>query len=99
MISDLKIAKEAAEGAKRHMILVFDVGNTNIVIGIFKGEELVTNWRTATDRRRTADDLGMLLKNLFDYSRLLFQRDRGYRVVFGGAPADPDHRHHVPPLF
>ena len=46
------------------MILVFDVGNTNIVLGIFKGEELVTSWRTATDRRRTADDLGMLVKNL-----------------------------------
>jgi type III pantothenate kinase len=55
------------------MILVFDVGNTNIVIGIFKGEELVTSWRIATDRRRTADELGMLLQNLFDYRGYSFK--------------------------
>jgi type III pantothenate kinase len=55
------------------MILVFDVGNTNIVLGIFKGEELVTSWRTATDRRRTADDLGMLVKSLFDFRGFSFK--------------------------
>jgi hypothetical protein len=36
------------------MILVIDVGNTNIVLGVFDGDELVTNWRIGTDRRRTA---------------------------------------------
>src|SRR5208337_259800 len=55
------------------MILVFDVGNTNIVLGIFNGDELVTSWRTATDRRRTADDLGMLVKNLFDFRGFSFK--------------------------
>lgn len=54
------------------MILVFDVGNTNIVLGIFKEEELAVSWRIGTDTRRTADDLGMLVKNLFDAGGLSF---------------------------
>ena len=45
------------------MILVFDVGNTNIALGIFNGDVLAVSWRIGTDRRRTSDDLGMLIKN------------------------------------
>jgi type III pantothenate kinase len=55
------------------MILVIDVGNTNIVLGVFDGDELVTNWRIGTDRRRTADDLGVLVKNLFYFRGLQIQ--------------------------
>ena len=47
------------------MILVMDVGNTNIKIGLFKGEELVETWRVATDGKRTADEYGMTLLNIF----------------------------------
>jgi len=50
------------------MILVFDVGNTNIVLGIFKGSQLVANWRLSTNRNRTADEYGILLKELFSFS-------------------------------
>ncbi|NPV28693.1 MAG: type III pantothenate kinase [Firmicutes bacterium] len=56
------------------MILVFDVGNTNIVLGIFTAQELIVSWRIGTDRRRTADDLGMLVKNLFDFQNLTFEQ-------------------------
>lgn len=48
------------------MILVFDVGNTNMVIGVFAGEDLLTHWRIQTDKMRTADEYGMLLKSLFE---------------------------------
>jgi len=48
------------------MILVFDVGNTNIVLGVFKGKQLVTHWRISTDRYKTADEYGILLKQLFE---------------------------------
>ncbi|MDD4334312.1 MAG: type III pantothenate kinase, partial [Desulfotomaculaceae bacterium] len=41
------------------MILVFDVGNTNIVLGVFNGRELVANWRISTKRNRTADEYGI----------------------------------------
>lgn len=50
------------------VILVFDVGNTNIVLGVFNGSELVANWRLSTSRHRTADEYGIMLKELFSFS-------------------------------
>ena len=47
------------------MLLVIDVGNTNIVLGIFKDQELVDHWRVSTDRLRTTDEYGVLIRNLF----------------------------------
>ncbi|MEW6663449.1 MAG: type III pantothenate kinase [Bacillota bacterium] len=52
------------------MLLVVDVGNTNIVLGVYEGEKLIVNWRVSTDRQKTADELGMLFKHLFDYHGL-----------------------------
>jgi type III pantothenate kinase len=46
------------------MLLAIDVGNTNIVIGVFRGEKLVHSWRLTTIRERTADELGILLTEL-----------------------------------
>ncbi|MGE0042616.1 MAG: type III pantothenate kinase [Vicinamibacterales bacterium] len=46
------------------MLLAIDVGNTNIVIGVFQGEELVHSWRLTTIRERTADELGILVSDL-----------------------------------
>ena len=47
------------------MLLVIDVGNTNIVLGIFKGKELMDHWRVSTNRLRTTDEYGVLIRNLF----------------------------------
>jgi len=52
------------------MLLAVDVGNTNIVLGLFKGEELIMNWRISTDREKSADELGMLIGQLFSYNEL-----------------------------
>ena len=41
------------------MLLVIDVGNTNIVLGIFKGKELMDHWRVSTNRLRTTDEYGV----------------------------------------
>ena len=46
------------------MLLAIDVGNTNIVLGVFKGTDLVHSWRLATLRERTADELGILITHL-----------------------------------
>ena len=54
------------------MLLVFDVGNTNIVLGVFKDDELIQNWRLETDNSKSADEYGMVIKQLFDYSGLSF---------------------------
>ena len=46
------------------MILVFDVGNTELTIGLFAGTELHGHWRVVTDVPRTADEFGVVLRNL-----------------------------------
>jgi len=45
-------------------LLVVDVGNTNVVLGIYRGDVLAGSWRLATARERTADEYGILTKQL-----------------------------------
>lgn len=45
-------------------LLVVDLGNTNIVLGIYRAGELVSSWRLATARERTADEYGILARQL-----------------------------------
>jgi len=47
------------------MLLAIDVGNTNIVLGVFRGTTLEHSWRLATIRERTADEIGLLIEGLF----------------------------------
>ena len=49
------------------MLLVFDVGNTNMVLGIYKDNELIKDWRINTDKEKTSDEYGILISNLFKY--------------------------------
>jgi len=50
-------------------LLVVDVGNTNIVLGIYRGDELASSWRLATARDRTSDEYGILAKQLVAESK------------------------------
>lgn len=52
------------------MLLAFDVGNTNIVMGVFRDGQLLTNWRLETDNRKSADEYGMIVNQLFQYEGL-----------------------------
>jgi type III pantothenate kinase len=52
------------------MLFAIDVGNTNIVLGVFDGERLAENWRLATMRERTADEVGILVTHLFEHSKI-----------------------------
>jgi len=52
------------------VFLAFDVGNSNIVIGIYDHTTLVHFWRLATDREKTADEYGVLINSLFTYNGL-----------------------------
>jgi type III pantothenate kinase len=47
------------------LLLSIDVGNTNTVLGIHQGAQLVTFWRLTTRREQTADEYGILVRNLF----------------------------------
>ena len=49
------------------MLLAFDVGNTNIVLGVFKEGKMITNWRLETDNNKSADEYGMIIGQLFNY--------------------------------
>jgi type III pantothenate kinase len=59
------------------MLLTIDIGNTNIVWGIFEGSNLLSHWRLATDPKTTADEYGVLFLNL------LARSDRGPELVRG----------------
>ena len=69
------------------MLLAIDVGNTNIVLGVFDGAELVQSWRLQTVRERTSDELGLLVDGLFAHSRI--ERVQIRAVIIGSV---------VPPL-
>lgn len=52
------------------MLLVIDIGNTNVVLGVFAGDQLKHCWRMATLKARTADEYAVMCHNLFDVSGL-----------------------------
>lgn len=52
------------------MILVSDVGNTNIVLGIYDEKNLIAEWRLSTDPTRTADEFGIQVFQLFFQSKI-----------------------------
>ncbi|MFZ5644930.1 MAG: type III pantothenate kinase [Bacillota bacterium] len=56
------------------MILVFDIGNTNIVLGVYEGKSLLEHWRISTATQRTADEYGVTLRALFNEAGLSFKR-------------------------
>jgi type III pantothenate kinase len=47
-------------------LLAVDVGNTNTVLGVFSGSDLVAHWRIQTIAQRTSDEYAVLLKTLLD---------------------------------
>ena len=57
------------------MLLTIDVGNTNMVLGVFEGEEVVEHWRIATDPARTADEIAVVLQGLIGQSAVLKDPD------------------------
>jgi type III pantothenate kinase len=62
------------------VLLAIDIGNTNIVLGVFDGAELIHSWRLMTLRERTADELGILIAQLFAESAIERSRVDGIIV-------------------
>ena len=52
------------------MLLCVDIGNTNIKLGLYQGEKLVTHWRVFTDKDQLADEYGVLLLSLFNSEKI-----------------------------
>jgi type III pantothenate kinase len=55
------------------MLFVIDVGNTNTVLGVYRGQELLKSWRVRTERNTTEDEFNILVANLFSASRFQLQ--------------------------
>ena len=62
------------------MLLAIDVGNTNIVVGLFRGARLEGNWRLATDAARTADEYAVLLEGLLGHTGNTFDQVSGVSI-------------------
>jgi type III pantothenate kinase len=67
------------------MLLALDVGNTNTVLGVFRGEELAAHWRLTTARDQTIDEYGILTRNLFTL-RGLEPREIGGVIISSVVP-------------
>ncbi|CAK7040750.1 type III pantothenate kinase [Tissierella carlieri] len=52
------------------LLLVIDVGNTNVVFGVYKDKQLLYDWRIATEKDRTSDEYGLLFEQIFRYHGL-----------------------------
>lgn len=67
------------------MILVMDVGNTNIKLGVYDNDKLIKSWRVSTEAKRTADEFGMILYDLFETKGVAFKAIDGI-IVSSVAP-------------
>ena len=47
------------------MLMVMDIGNTNIVVGVHDGKEWIAHWRLSSSRSRTSDEFGIILGSMF----------------------------------
>ncbi|GAA0127114.1 type III pantothenate kinase [Clostridium senegalense] len=52
------------------MVFVLDVGNTNIVLGIYKDKKLMVDWRLSTDHKRSSDEYGIQVRQLFEQNNI-----------------------------
>ena len=62
------------------MLLVIDIGNTSMALGIFEGEELKYSWRVATRKHQSADEYAVLYRNLFQLEGLSAQQVKGIAI-------------------
>jgi type III pantothenate kinase len=66
-LKELRMGRTRRESGK---LLCIDIGNTNIVLGVAEGSRILNHWRIRTDRDITADEMGILIQNLFGNARL-----------------------------
>jgi type III pantothenate kinase len=59
------------------MLLAIDIGNTNVVLGVFENERLIENWRVGTNTQITPDEYAMIFKDLFGFAKLEFSQITG----------------------
>jgi len=63
------------------MLLVIDVGNTNTVLGLYDGDQLIHDWRIRTEIDHTIDEYGMLIFNLYQSSRMKTEKIKAVNAI------------------
>ena len=87
------------------MLLTIDIGNTNIKIGVYQGEQLVRHWRIATQRFRLADEYAVLVRGLMSLSQFRLEQITGCAISCVVPPLTSQFRElartylHVEPVF
>ncbi len=87
------------------MLLALDAGNTNVTIGAFDCRELIGRWRLRTIHEQTADEWGVLLRNLFALASLDLTKVDGIIIASVVPPLDSsltamaERYFHMRPLF
>ena len=70
------------------VLLAIDVGNTNTALGVYRDDRLIRNWRLSTERNRTVDEYGVLLRTLFSLDKLDVKAVRSVIVASVVPPLD-----------
>lgn len=70
-------------------LLAIDIGNTNIVMGVFEGEKIIASWRIATSVHRTADEYAATLFNLLPMNGIRPERIRSAILCSVVPPLEP----------
>src|SRR5437773_11949370 len=87
------------------MLLAIDIGNTNIVWGVFDGAKLLADWRVSTDHSKTTDEYAILLLDLLRVKGISPDRVAGVILSSGLPPPTPLFEElfetylHFPPLI
>jgi type III pantothenate kinase len=72
------------------MLLAIDLGNTNTVFGVYDAsDKLVMHWRLSTQKDRTVDEYGILLRNLFALEKIDAKKIRRVIIASVVPPLDP----------
>src|ERR1700693_1397702 len=59
------------------MLLTIDIGNTNIVLGLFKKKKLAGEWRISTYPLKTGDEFAILMEDLFSLKKIVPEESSG----------------------
>jgi type III pantothenate kinase len=71
------------------MLLVIDAGNTNVTLGLFRGPELLAQWRLTTDRERSSDDYGTQVRDLFERDHIDLKQVEAIAIASVVPPLNP----------
>ena len=71
------------------MLLALDIGNTNIVIGVFQGENLSQHWKIQAEREKTCDEYAVTLLHLFALSGVVVEKIRDVIISSVVPPLTP----------